>query len=356
MGKKARNRRKKSSETLPTPTTAENAENPRSWARIAFYSALGALLAALLGNRASPQRQRNSVLVLAQGRSGSTFLASFWRMHPELLYVIEPCASPFVWPNSDVDYTGRKCFDTVVEIFDCDFQSVQPKLTKYQRLGEHGDKGFDGWGNRSQVDTCSVDREGVVVKEIRLAGVLDSFSDEELLEMLSTVRSIVGLVRDPRNVLSSRLKGWMEPDEFDESDISNNPPPFNPKTRHGNPYAQSVRGLCHDHLALRSLAKRLKHKMVLFEYLELKKDPLRVLEKAFEFTKTSFSDDVVEHVKRSTMGKCEHKDQPFSVCREHLKSSDVKDEKYKTELPKEYLEQMLDIPECVEAIGYYESK
>ena len=71
-----------------------------------------------------------------QGRSGSTFLSTFFKSNPEdVLYLIEPCATPYIFPDSHSDYTGEKCLSVMREVLECDFSSVHPEFTKYQTLG-----------------------------------------------------------------------------------------------------------------------------------------------------------------------------------------------------------------------------
>ena len=162
------------------------------------------------------------------------------------------------------------------------------------------------------------------------------------------------LVRDPRAVLSSR-KDWLPPADFTEQEITANPIGFSPKKQVGFPYTQSIKALCIEHDYLRRLASSNRPNTILVEYeSDLLNHPLDLLVRVYE--KSGLGEvppSVLEAVKGSVTGKCEHEGRPFSTCRSHLGAVDdahaaptLRDDKWKYNIDHEVFQRFLDIPEC----------
>jgi hypothetical protein len=90
------------------------------------------------------------MLILSQGRSGGSFLGSWFQSSPKFLYLHEPCAVPYTGAATAV--TGKACVAIVNELYNCEFSSVYPGETARQ-VKVHDE--FEGWGNRSSVDDCA---------------------------------------------------------------------------------------------------------------------------------------------------------------------------------------------------------
>jgi hypothetical protein len=94
------------------------------------------------------------VLLLAQGRSGSTWVASWLESHPDALFFLEPCSNAYQTltatesPRKDV--IGEDCAVLHRQLFQCDFTNVQLDA------GSRGapTEGSQHWGNTSAVDNC----------------------------------------------------------------------------------------------------------------------------------------------------------------------------------------------------------
>lgn len=308
-----------------------------------FLALLLLLLVALHGQTA---QGADNILILAQGRSGSTFLSSWFGSLPNVTYFIEPCSLVY-GDNTTRDRTGEDCARFIKELFACDFSRANVARNQSAFIPEVARKAFKGWGhqgNSSDVLECETKRAHVT-KELRMGMVW--------AKRLIDFDRVIVLFRDPRAIMNSRQTDWPKPAKsFTKQDDSVNPHGWNGKT--GFPYSQSLRSLCIEHLALR---KRVEEdgegKVLAIEYSQVLADSLAVSKLAMEFTHLQeFAPVVEEHVTRNLNGDCVDPDSPFSVCRTKVPKLDTK---WRKTLSIDTLNQLSDIPECEQVLSTYYS-
>ena len=80
------------------------------------------LLVLLLG--ISSSSSFGEIVILAQGRSGSSFLSSWFGAHPNVTFFLEPCCMVYLNTRSAHDLVGDRCDRLLKQLFKCDFRSV----------------------------------------------------------------------------------------------------------------------------------------------------------------------------------------------------------------------------------------
>uniref|UniRef100_A0A7S2SDK7 Protein-tyrosine sulfotransferase n=1 Tax=Rhizochromulina marina TaxID=1034831 RepID=A0A7S2SDK7_9STRA len=187
----------------------------------------------VLGRAVATLGQPARVLVWTHPRSGSTFLGEALSMHPDAFYLYEPCRA-FEYEFSDV--SSEACARLVTRLLSCSFLQEdintlygdvkaifksrvlrQPEFlgnrTSAEWKGEGGGKELYAppagrWEALKQVCLSSKAR---VVKEIRLAQNLVGKDGTRSIAaafqiLVKSGVQIVHLVRDPRAVLSSKMR------------------------------------------------------------------------------------------------------------------------------------------------------
>jgi len=296
-------------------------------------AALIALLAApCLGAR---------VAVIAQGRSGSSFLSSYFGANAATLYFLEPCSNVYV-KGGHADAVGAACMKHVDRVFNCDlsgFNLVEDQSSRIPPIAV----GFKGWGNQSDAGQCA-SAAHVVVKELRVGQAWA----QHAVEFDPAVRIVV-LLRDPRAVVSSRKLGWPAPTK--RNDTMANPPGWNGHS--GFPYDQSLRSLCMEHKSLRERALETPQTVLLIEYEEVLRDPMAVAQRVFKHIGLdAVPAEVAAHVEKNTKGDCAHVDAPFSVCRK-LRENAV-DDKWKSKIDAAALKDLLKLDVCRDVVARYD--
>ena len=328
--------------------------------------ALALLLPRLQQHRAlaaddDERHRRHPVVVVAQGRSGSSFLSSWFNAHPRAFYQLEPCGMVYQKRIDMGDLTGARCAQLIRRLQRCDFSMVAQDRDQQPLIPEKA-AGFTGWGHKKDLALCEP-ADVVVTKELRV-GMLwattwasEADGDRESAVSASAKHwdpdtKFVVLVRDPRAVLSSRQEGWPEPARSGTpEDASPNPRPWN--GRSGFPYDQSLRSLCVEHAALRAHAASHARSTLLVEYEEVLPSPLDLAERVLGFAGLDLAPEVMQHVQNNTRGECEHEGQPFSLCR---KLEQRVDDKWVSVLRKDKLDALLAIDECVDLIERFYSR
>lgn len=302
-------------------------------------------IAAALLVAAHAAEQDDNILILAQGRSGSTFLSSWFGSLPNVNYYIEPCSMVYAY-NVRKDRTGLDCAEFIKELFACDFSRANVERDQSKFIPEKARKAFKGWGH--QGDTTDVSqckqRRAHVTKELRMGMVWANHTVE--------FDRVIVLFRDPRAIMNSRQADWPKPmRSYTKQDDHINPHGWNGQT--GFPYTQSIRSLCIEHLALRKRVTEdnKNNRIMVIEYSDVLKNSLALSRQAMEFTGLQeFFPTVEAHVKRNLNGDCIDPDTPFSVCRSKVPTTD---DKWKKTLSLDTLEVINQVEECVEVIATY---
>lgn len=302
---------------------------------------VGVVRAAEDSSKSGSGRIPRSLAVLAQGRSGSSFLSAWFNAHPNVTYFLEPCSQVYQ-KGVARDRTGVSCHNSVKGLLQCDFSSAE--LTRDQSIYiPESAKGFIGWGHQKGLEDVAECRRRTmtVVKELRF-GV--AWADRQI-----EFEKTLVLLRDPRAVIASRKSGWPERTKT-LNDWEANPLGWDGKR--GFPYSQSLKSLCIEHIKLRDRAKADEGKgnVLLVEYSEVLEDPKHLLERVMKFAGLPLVQEVLDFVEKRTKGDCDFPDEPFSTCRSSIPEKDIK---WQNTLSKVDLEEMMASPECAKVINTY---
>lgn len=239
-------------------------------------------------------------------------------------------------------------------MLNCDFRGVDVNRDQKPYIPSNV-RGFKGWGHQSKerMQTCK-EQALIALKEIRMGTAFAHHVGHASL-FFGKVRDdnlkVLVLVRDPRAVFSSRISDWPVPEASGSAnDFALNPRGYIPGAKTGFPYYQSLRSLCFEHLSLRKKASSNDPSIMLVRYEEMLRNPMQLLVRIFNFLEMPLANEVVEHVRKNMNGDCEHVDSAFSVCRKMEIDESRLDDKWRTKLSQESLQQLLDIAECREVI------
>ena len=189
--------------------------------------------------------ERKSVLILGQGRSGSSFLGEIFNQHPEVMYLYEPLHAYKIFSMTGIfpsENYGVNALQVLFDIFNCHFSSLQDYLTfiSFPELSSPhfrtSSKIFSSppfckhhmmphmYDNESparfreicpqlhfkKVSAACMTKKSIVVKDlVHRMPFENSSSLERLIELQPTLH-LVYLVRDPRAVITSMKKmGWI---------------------------------------------------------------------------------------------------------------------------------------------------
>lgn len=257
------------------------------------------------------QGKQTNLMIISQGRSGSSFLGQIFNYHPEVFYIFEPLHTlervdnidTFIG-NNTLEY-NRRASMILGEIFNCSFRK-SPYLEYLSRPGH--------FRLSSRVlkspPFCTRDAENRTAKEVfekQLCSYLEPVtlnkvckkysvtamkvlehrlvartlqSLKPLLEMEGFDNKIVYLVRDPRAVISSMYQaGWIASIGRDNEVI-----PYQPISRRFHWYVQRI---CHQ---METNVKFVKHtpywskkRLFLLRYEDLITNPENMTKNMFEF-------------------------------------------------------------------------
>jgi hypothetical protein len=200
-------------------------------------------------------------------------------------------------------------------------------------------------GNHSDATDCAR-KARVVVKELRVGMAWAASGSSAGPAVFGDDSKTIVLMRDPRAIYASRLKGWPSPN-LANGDWGERPAGWN--GRKGFPYDQSIKSLCLEHLALRKRSAADPAHTLLIEYQDVLRDPHSVAQRVFAHVGVpAVPDIVVEFIDNNIQGACEHLDLDFSVCRK-LQPNAV-DEKWKAALDDKKLRKFMLVPECAKAV------
>ncbi|KAL5248145.1 hypothetical protein ACHWQZ_G017355 [Mnemiopsis leidyi] len=148
------------------------------------------------------------VLLLTEGRSGSTWLSSYFWHRPEVYYTFEPLYQTPVWKKSgcsDTEERRKECDSEILSHFwNCDFHSsTLSVLGRYPSYHLDCQKGEYRCTTAGKEATCTAATHRVA-KTIRLwdlSHIQDIMADTAHYDV-----RVIHLVRDPRPLLKSRNK------------------------------------------------------------------------------------------------------------------------------------------------------
>ena len=194
-------------------------------------------------------KDRKNVLIISQGRSGSSFLGEIFNQHPDIMYLYEPLHSYKIFSMTGIfpsESYGINALQVLFDIFNCHFSSLQDYLTfiSFPELSSPhfrtSSKFFSSppfckrqaapeffaalsparfRENCPQLHFRTVSaacqrKKNIVVKDLANRIPLDNTTHVERLLDLQPNLHVVYMVRDPRAVVTSmKSMGW----------ISNNP-------------------------------------------------------------------------------------------------------------------------------------
>lgn len=186
-----------------------------------------------------------SVLILAQGRSGSSFLGEMFNQHPEVLYLYEPLHAYKIFSMTGIFPAGSygvNALQVLYDIFNCHFSSLQDYLTfisfpelssphfrlasrtlsappfckalatqhTYDKLSAKQYRDFCPQLHFRQVSKACKTKRYTVVKDLVQRLPFENSTNIERLLNLQPDLHLVYLVRDPRAVvISMKTMQWI---------------------------------------------------------------------------------------------------------------------------------------------------
>lgn len=245
------------------------------------------------------QKKTEAILIVAYMRSGSSFTADILQQSPEVFYIFEPFkrvigvakANGLCESNTEKCrlsiFTSQETFNDTYNILTCNFQNVRkmilnrlPDSAHVCKTQEKYKQCLSKFSRQRCVDLLSSDCKNSIpmIKTIRLTGNLTL----DLLHKIPGLK-IIHLLRDPRGIINSRLKGGFT--LLDQ-------------------VASYSRSLCSRMLADVKTAQIIKEKFsgqlhtVLYE--RLAENPMVGMEALYSFTKLRLNSKIKHYVKYIT--------------------------------------------------------
>ena len=189
--------------------------------------------------------ERKSVLILGQGRSGSSFLGEIFNQHPDAMYLYEPLHAYKIFSMTGIfpsENYGVNALQVLFDIFNCHFSSLQDYLTfisfpelssphfrlasktlssqpfcKRRATQELYNKQTPATFRQNcpqlhfkRVSAACMRKKNIVVKDLIHRMPFENTTNLERLMSLQPNLHVVYLVRDPRAVIISMKKmGWI---------------------------------------------------------------------------------------------------------------------------------------------------
>jgi hypothetical protein len=196
---------------------------------------LGSILATQIFASAY-QLQHKSVIIEAEGRSGSSFFSTMFNIHPNVTFLYEPlygqaAKNPAKYEQIAIEQGKELCHHLTQEILGCEIFEPTTTTSKIRRLlwrcsrsraciaATNGVFAYPGSSvdmttkmatdeevrliARRMKESC-LHSQAVVAKSIRMYNIFDNLS--VLDEPAAKHVKVIQLFRDPRAVLNSRLK------------------------------------------------------------------------------------------------------------------------------------------------------
>ena len=272
-----------------------------------------------------PSSKRQVLLVVAHGRSGSTFLADIFNQHPRVFYVFEPLHGLAAKRSKDYD---QYALDFLYRIFQCDFSAgnstrdfgrffrfysramSSPPFCKFEPTDSRWNSQYCFPVEQEDLEhSCRTQHDTIVYKVLleRIPGQ----SIEKLFgvcELAGIDCKVIHLVRDIRPVIMSSKKVAF----FREVDRKTKP-----SLRQ---YAYSRCEMTESNLELvKTLDPTLQRRYVLIRYEDLAVRPLQLLDYLYEFAGLEVLEKIKEWLVKTTQPTSddlkEYAHNPVSVVR-----------------------------------------
>ena len=280
-------------------------------------------------SRMQPQmKKRKILLIVAHGRSGSTFLASIFNKHPQVFYVFEPLHG--IQRTEPKDY-DKLAMNLLYHIFQCDFSVgnstrdigrffrsysralSSPPFCKYKQ----GDPRWKRKGclpvkQQALEHSCRVQHNTIVYKLLLERIPSQSIGKLfEVCEMAGTECKVIYLIRDIRPVVMSSQKVAF----FKE---------VNRKTK------SSMRQFVYSHCQMtetnlqlmKNLHQSLRNRVRLVRYEDVAVEPLEALDSLYKFVELELSENIKQWIVNITQPTLNYlkaeKRNPVSVVRNSL--------------------------------------
>ena len=194
------------------------------------------------------EKDRKNVLIVSQGRSGSSFLGEIFNQHPDVMYLYEPLHAYKIFSMTGIfpsESYGINAIQVLFDIFNCHFSSLQDYLTfisfpelssphfrtssklfssppfcKRQATPEFYESLSPARFRENcpqlhfrSVSTACQRKKNIVVKDLANRIPLENTTNMERLLDLQPNLHVVYMVRDPRAVITSmKGMGWISND------------------------------------------------------------------------------------------------------------------------------------------------
>lgn len=288
---------------------------------------------------------RKSVLIIGQGRSGSSFLGEIFNQHPDVMYLYEPLHAYKIFSMTGIfpsENYALNALQVLFDIFNCHFSSLQDYLTfiSFPELSSphfrvssklfssppfckrHASPGFYEKLSPSRfrdncpqlhfrsVSAACQNKKNIVVKDLVSRIPLDNTTNIERLLDLQSNLHVVYLVRDPRAVITSMKRmGW----------IGNGP---DAKFQDVSNAAQHVCKQTLDMLwSIDRWSSRYGTRVHLVRYEDLASDAVQKAEELFNGIGISFPNEVRRWIKLNTNSRQIKKVDPYRVDRRNASLS-----------------------------------
>ncbi|XP_078362529.1 carbohydrate sulfotransferase 4-like [Oculina patagonica] len=277
-----------------------------------------------------PQRKKRQVLlIVAHGRSGSTFLADIFNKHPEVFYVFEPLHGVQRLPIHGRDY-DKFAMNFLLHIFQCDFSVgnatrhigrfyrvnsrvlSSPPFCKYEQADPRWEKELCSPVEQQDLENSCEGHETIVYKLLleRIPGqTIEKLF--EVCEVAGIECKVIHLVRDIRPLVmsSQRVVFFKEVDKKEMPSMK-----------------QFVYSRCEmtekNLYLLKSFQPSLRSRVTLVRYEDLTVEPLKVLNHLYEFAGLELLENIKQWVVKITQPSIsdleKERKRPVSVVRNSL--------------------------------------
>ena len=288
---------------------------------------------------------RKTVLIVGQGRSGSSFLGEIFNQHPDVMYLYEPLHAYKIFSMTGIfpsENYGVNALQVLFDIFNCHFSSLQDYLTFisfpelssphfrissklfssppfckqqaspefYETLSPARFRENCPQLHFRTVSAACQSKKNIVVKDLASRIPLDNTSNIERLLDLQPNLHLVYLVRDPRAVITSmKGMGW----------ISNDP---DAKYQDVSSAAQHICKQTLDMLwSIDRWSLKYGTRVHLIRYEDLASDAVQKSEELFSGIGITFPNEVRRWIKLNTNSKQSKKLDPYRVERRNASLS-----------------------------------
>ena len=264
------------------------------------------------------KREKTNVLIIAHGRSGSSFLGQIFNSHKDVFYVYEPLITLQVTTMRDTEFYQRSAMRLLKDIFACSYGQQTEFLAFMSRMYLHRFSSRALTAPYCQNETDVKENQAFVYcKDLEplvtsiscahhqhtvvkvLSHRLLSLSVDEFTPLLNSGSKlkIVHLVRDPRAVIASMERvGW-----------TSNQASTNTATSNISLFKALVRNYCLNMLQTVRFALEAEEKLSsgykLVRYEDLVSNPLQVTKELLAFSGIPMSDSVMAYLFNSTSSR-----------------------------------------------------